>query len=90
MIAVHRPVAGFINMGHAHLNHDTFDGLPEIGMPVLLPCGAEDMITPAQHIREMARRVPNAEMHITPNTMHGAMSAKPATFALVIDSLRRY
>lgn len=38
---------------------------------------------------EMARRMPNAEVHIVPHTLHGVMSERPDTFELVLDFLRR-
>jgi 3-oxoadipate enol-lactonase len=89
LISVNRPVNGFVNMGHALLGHDTWDRLGELTMPVFLLCGADDMITPAQHSRDMAKRMPNAEVHIVPNTLHGVMAEKPETFRLVLDFLRR-
>jgi pimeloyl-ACP methyl ester carboxylesterase len=89
LISVHRPLKGFLHMGHALINHDTWDRLGEITMPVFLLCGADDMITPARHSEEMARRMPNAEVHIVPHTLHGVMSEKPETFKRVLEFLRR-
>lgn len=89
LISVHRPLKGFLHMGHALINHDTWDRLGEIRMPVFLLCGADDMITPARHSEQMARRMPNAEVHIIPHTLHGVMSEKPETFKLVLDFFRR-
>ncbi len=89
LISVERSVNGFLHMGHAILNHDTWDRLGEITMPAFLLCGADDMITPARHSREMGRRMPNAEVHIIPDTLHGVMTEKPETFGLVVDFLRR-
>lgn len=90
LIDVHRPLHGFLRMGEALIEHDTWDRLPEIGMPAFLLCGADDMITPAAHSRAMAQRLPNAELHIIPDTLHGVMSEKPETFGLVLDFLRRH
>jgi 3-oxoadipate enol-lactonase len=90
LIDVNRPLKGFLNMGHALLNHDTWDRLPEIGMPTFLLCGADDMITPAEHTVAMGRRLPNAEVHIVPRTLHGVMSERPDTFGLVQAFLARH
>ena len=89
LIAVNRPVTGFLNMGHALIQHDTWDRLGEITTPAFLLCGADDMITPARHSEQMGKRMPNAEVHIIPDTLHGVMTEKPETFGLVQDFLRR-
>src|SRR5262245_20186288 len=44
LISVQRPLTGFLRMGQALLDHDTWERLGEIRMPVLLLCGADDMI----------------------------------------------
>lgn len=90
LIDVHRPLHGFLRMGQALIEHDTWDRLPEIAMPAFLLCGADDMITPASHSRAMAERLPNAELHIIPDALHGVMSERPETFELVKDFLRRH
>ena len=90
LIEVHRPLAGFLNMGHALLTHDTVDRLGEITTPALLICGADDMITPASHTVMMGERMPNAEVHIIPRTLHGVMAERPDTFELILDFLRRH
>lgn len=90
LIGVNRPVHGFLRMGEALIAHDTWDRLPEITMPTFLLCGADDMITPAAHSRAMAARLPNAELHIIPDTLHGVMTEKPETFQLVLDFLARH
>ena len=89
LISVNRPVTGFLHMGHALIHHDTWDRLGEITMPAFLLCGADDMITPARHSEQMGKRMPNAEVHIIPDTLHGVMTEKPETFGLVQDFLRR-
>jgi 3-oxoadipate enol-lactonase len=88
LIAVHRPVHGFIRMGEALIAHDTWERLPEIGMPTFLLCGADDMITPAAHSLAMATRLPHAEVYIIPDTLHGVMSEKPETFDRVLEFLK--
>jgi len=90
LIDVHRPLHGFLRMGEALMAHDTWDRLSDIAAPTLLICGADDMITPAAHTVAIGQRMPNAEVHIIPDTLHGVMSEKPETFDLVIDFLSRH
>jgi pimeloyl-ACP methyl ester carboxylesterase len=87
LIDVHRPLHGFLRLGEALMAHDTWDRLSDIAAPTLLICGADDMITPAAHTVAVGQRMPNAEVHIIPDTLHGVMSEKPETFDLVIDFL---
>jgi pimeloyl-ACP methyl ester carboxylesterase len=89
LLAVNRPITGFLRMGQALIEHDTWDRLHELTMPVFLLCGADDLITPARHTLAMAKRIPNAEVHIIPDTLHGVMSEKPETFGLVLEFLQR-
>jgi pimeloyl-ACP methyl ester carboxylesterase len=56
---------------------------------MFLLCATDDMIAPARDSEEMAGRMPNAEVHIVPHTLHGVMSENPETFRLVLDFLRR-
>jgi pimeloyl-ACP methyl ester carboxylesterase len=90
LLAVHRPLHGFIRMGEALMAHDTWDRLPEISAPSFLLCGADDMITPAAHSVAMSRRMPKAEVQIIPDTLHGVMSEKPESFKLVLDFLKSH
>jgi pimeloyl-ACP methyl ester carboxylesterase len=77
-------------MDEALIAHDTWDRLPEIAVPVFLLYGADDMITPANHSREMANRLPSAELHIVPDSLHGVMSERPETFGVFLNFLRRH
>jgi 3-oxoadipate enol-lactonase len=90
LIAVNRPLKGFLHMGHALLTHDTWERLRDITMPCMLLCGADDMITPARHSEVMAMRLPNAEVHIIPDALHGVMSEKPEAFNLILDFFNRH
>jgi 3-oxoadipate enol-lactonase len=90
LIATHRPIKGFLHAGDSILTHDTWDRLGEIRAPVLLMGGAEDIITPARHMEEMGRRIPNAEMHIIPRTLHGFLIEKPETFKIIEEFFARH
>lgn len=89
LLATKRPLHGFLNTGACLFEHDTLDRLGEITAPALILCGAEDIVTPPRHSEEMGRRMPNAEVHIIPRTLHGVMTERPDTFDLVLDFFRR-
>ena len=88
LLSAHRPLRGFLHMGHALLAHDTWDRLGDIAAPAFLLCGADDMITPARHTEAMARRMPNARAVIVPNALHGVMTERPESFGHVLEFLR--
>jgi len=90
LLATRRPLHGFVNTGNAVLTHDTWDRLREIAVPSLLLCGAEDIITPPRHTEAMGRRLPKADVHIIPRTLHGFLTEKPETFELILDFFRRH
>lgn len=54
--------------------------LAEIGVPTLLLCGAEDAITPAREMREMAAAIPGSRLEVIPDAGHLANLEAPATF----------
>ncbi|MCG8491570.1 MAG: alpha/beta hydrolase, partial [Sneathiellales bacterium] len=45
----------------ARADHDTYDRLEEIKMPVLVACGTYDGLAPPENSRNMVNRIPNAE-----------------------------
>ncbi len=51
--------------------HDKFAALPVLnGVETLVMVGAEDLLTPAEHSREIAREVPGAELVVLPDCGH--------------------
>lgn len=53
-------VAGYTACADAMTRLDFMDRLHEIELPTLLICGAQDIGTPPEGMREMAKRMPNA------------------------------
>lgn len=90
LIEAKRPLHGFLNTGNCLLTHDTMARLHEITAPTLIMCGAEDIVTPPQHSEEMGRRIPKAEVHIIPRTLHGFMTERPDTFDAIVDFFARH
>jgi len=90
ILAVNRPVQGFLHTGNCLLTHDTLGQLERIGCPVQVLVGAEDAITTPEHNQEIARRIPNAELQIIPDSLHGFMTEVPASFQLIEDFFKKH
>ncbi len=90
ILSVHRPVRGFLNTGNCLLTHDTMAQLGKIICPVQVLVGADDIITTAEHNREIARRIPGAELQIIPNSLHGFMTEVPASFQLIEEFFKKH
>lgn len=68
--------------------HDFSDRLAQIQIPALVIAGAEDEITPASGMQQMAARMPNAEFHIVPQSGHLSPLEQPQVFNhLLLDFL---
>jgi len=62
----------FITSGYAGIIHDAFQILPAIKAPVLIIGGTKDRFFPENLIREMAGRIPTAELFLIGGAGHGA------------------
>jgi 3-oxoadipate enol-lactonase len=89
LLAVPRSVKGFVATGHAAMAHDSWDRLGDIGCPTFLLCGGDDVITTADHTREMAGRIAKSEVLVVPHTLHGFMTEKPESFERIVEFFRR-
>ena len=56
---------------------DTTDWLPRINIPTLLICGEHDVISPANEMKIMAHKIPNAKIEIIENVGHMAPLENP-------------
>ncbi|MGF6999648.1 alpha/beta fold hydrolase [Paraburkholderia sp. GAS32] len=59
---------------------DTRDSLERIGVPTLVVCGEEDVITPPSESRALAKGIPDASLLLMPGAGHFPMLEKPAEF----------
>ena len=84
-----RTVHGYVRTSLAVEAHDTSDQIGEIRVPVLIMCGAEDVVTPARQSEEMARRISGAQCHIVPKSLHGFLAERPESLQVILDFLRR-
>ncbi len=68
---------GYAGACEAVASMDLRDDLPRIGAPTLLIAGAEDPATPPELSREIARRIPRAEVVVIPDASHLATVEQP-------------
>jgi pimeloyl-ACP methyl ester carboxylesterase len=65
--------------------HDAFDMLANIGIPVLIIAGAEDMITPIKVSSQMAQTIPKAEYFVVPRGTHYSLLEFPEMINLRVE-----
>lgn len=58
--------------------------LPHIGCPVLVACGADDLLTPPECSREIAAAVPGAELALLPGCGHLLTLEQPAAVTALL------
>lgn len=76
----------FFALARAIQEHDATELLPEIRVPVLVVAGERDLFCPPRVAREMAERIPDAELLVIPGGSHAAMIEQPDLFALRLAS----
>jgi pimeloyl-ACP methyl ester carboxylesterase len=89
ILEVNRTVHGYMETSYAASRHNSWDILPQLEMPVLVMCGALDMVNPANHSAAMAAKIRNSELQIIPNSLHGFMAEYPTTLDMMLDFYRR-
>lgn len=84
-------VTGFIQQRRAVEAHDALDRLGAIGCPTLVAVGEEDLLVPPRFSRELASRIPGAELRTVPGAGHVFFWEQPDAFnALCLDFLARH
>jgi pimeloyl-ACP methyl ester carboxylesterase len=69
------------------LSHDKLKALGVLsGLPVLISCGARDVLTPLSHSERMAAALPDADLQVIPSAGHMALIDR---YEIVNDALRR-
>jgi pimeloyl-ACP methyl ester carboxylesterase len=64
-------LTGFLRQGDAVQAHDTLDRLGKIRCPTLVSVAEDDVLVPPRFARELAERIPRAELRIVPGAGHG-------------------
>lgn len=73
-------LTGFLRQGEAVIAHDTLDRLPAIRCPTLVSVAEQDVLVPPRFSRELAARIPHAELQILPVGGHVTLWEHPDTF----------
>jgi pimeloyl-ACP methyl ester carboxylesterase len=73
-------LTGFVRQSEAVVGHDALDRLQAIRSPTLVSVGAEDILVPARFSRELAARIPGAELVVIPGGGHVCLWERPEAF----------
>lgn len=71
------------------LSHDATDLLPHVSAPTLVVAGERDLFTPLRRSREMAARIPGAQLLVLREGSHAAMVEQPELLALSLEKFLR-
>ena len=83
-------LVGFLRQGEAVAAHDALDRLSAIRCPTLVSVAEDDILVPPRFAREIAARVPGAELHLVPRAGHGYFLERPDAFnALSLEFIAR-
>lgn len=55
----------------ASRHHDAWEALPSISVPTLVMHGEDDLMTPVKNARQLADRIPGAQLQVYPGSRHG-------------------
>jgi pimeloyl-ACP methyl ester carboxylesterase len=80
---------GYFALARDLLSHDASDLLAQIRVPVLVVAGERDLFAPMQRSREMAARIPGAQLLVLREGTHAAMVEQPELVALSVEKFLR-
>jgi 3-oxoadipate enol-lactonase len=73
-------VAGFLRQGEAIAAHDAIDRLEAIRCPTLVSVAEEDILVPPRFSRDIAKRIPGAELRLVRGAGHCYFLERPEVF----------
>ncbi len=76
---------GYFALARDLLSHDASELLPEVRVPTLVVAGERDLFVPIERSRELAARIPGAELLVLREGSHAAMVEQPELFVLAIE-----
>ena len=76
---------GYFALARDLLSHDAADVLEGIDVPALVVAGERDLFTPLRRSREMAARIPGAELLVLREGSHAALVEQPELVALTLE-----
>lgn len=69
--------------------HDAYDVLPDVDVPVLVIAGDRDRFTPRSAAEKMVREIPGAELMVVPGGTHYVAVEQPELVNLRIEKFFR-
>ena len=83
-------VCGFLRQGEAVASHDALERLPDIRCPTLVSVAEDDILVPLRFSREIAARIPGAELRVIASAGHVYFLEQPDVFnELCLEFLAR-
>ncbi len=76
---------GYFALARDLLSHDASDLLEQIRVPTLVVAAERDLFTPAARSKEMAARIPGAELLVLRAGSHAALIEQPELVALTLE-----
>jgi len=76
---------GYFALVRDLLSHDASDLLEQVRVPVLVVAAERDLFAPAARSREMAARIPGAELLVLREGSHAALVEQPELVALTLE-----
>jgi pimeloyl-ACP methyl ester carboxylesterase len=76
-------ITGYVRQGEAVLAHDTLERLAGLRCPTLVSVAVEDILVPPRFSREIATRVPGAELRAIDGAGHAYFWERPETFNIL-------
>lgn len=76
---------GYFALARDLLSHDASALLEQVRVPTLVVAGERDLFTPMRRSREMAARIPGAELVVLREGSHAALVEQPELVALTLE-----
>ena len=76
---------GYFALARDLLSHDASDLLELVRVPTLVVAGERDLFAPAARVKEMAARIPGAELLVLREGSHAALVEQPDLLALTLE-----
>jgi pimeloyl-ACP methyl ester carboxylesterase len=78
---------GYFALARDLFSHDASDLLEQVRVPALVVAAERDLFAPAARSREMAARIPGAELLVLREGSHAALVEQPELVALTLEKL---
>jgi pimeloyl-ACP methyl ester carboxylesterase len=78
----------FLKQYYAIMEFDTYDRLPQIGVPTLILHGKKDILLPVENAIIMAQRIPKAKLIIFENAGHALAEEMDKVISAILNFLR--